>query len=426
MTASPNSKSHRVQSFGDPLLDRLYKDINDDVFSKRLDRPFQWEEVDGTHMMFVYDCTRFVRHKGQTAVHCEVFNPQSNTWERPATSGQAFAPVMWPIKNASVYVPEHRLAQQRRTVNSIVDAHTRAFFEAHPSYNTDTILRKKVLHVELVVQKKWKAKKGRVRGLNARGAVRCWWKNFVDRSVFKTLVSVVGTSTDTRLGWDEYAAFSCLPNLAAIQDNVKRLGVARLCLNRKAMHTWDNATVEELLPTELLDQWGAIQNEPLTVQEALVALVVRSVGFGRKPAQVWSAYTLLKTARPAWKPRELSMLLHAAAALDTRDDFLPCGDSSLSVSACLPHIDTCVRLWRHSDNVSYRHWSTEAQNEWSLMAKDMLSASVACGRFALPTSSHSYKEKWGRLRAFYEKTLLEEATAGVSVPTVSSSRRRAM
>lgn len=416
---SPQTVSGRRITFNDPLLDSLYESINSHLYAKNIDRPFQWEQVDGTYMLFVYDTVRFVRHVGHKDIACEEFNAHSLKWE-PCVSGIGqYMPVMWPIKNASASVVS--LINENK-VGSVVQKKVEEFYELYPQYRENKDLNKKLHYLTFVCEKKWQHRCRKSEPKNLRGAVRFWWANFVDRSVFKTLVSVVGSQTSFPITWKYFADLTARIDLDQIQSNVESLGSARKLLAVEPYEKWATASLKTIVPSELLPLWGQIQSEPLSVQTMFVTPHMSYRWPSSNLHKVWSMYEIFKSSSPQWSLRELNMIATLAENYE-RDKNGSWGQPSakLDVQSVVPYIHTCVKLWRRTYPDNYKKWSKDSQGQWLQQSRTILDHSCAHRQFAVP-SLNSFED----LKSNHEKHVLETVLKENGVDVNARKKRRAM
>lgn len=416
---SPQIVSGRRISFNDPLLDSLYESINSLLYAKNIDRPFQWEEVDGTYMLFVYDTVRFVRHLGHKEIACEEFNSRSLKWE-PCSShvGQSL-PIMWPIKNAGssgVYLINEN------KVGSVVQKKLEEFYALHPHYRDNKELNAKLHHLAFVCEKKWQHRCRKSQSKNLRGAVRFWWANFVDRSVFKTLVSVVGSQTAFPITWKYFADLTARIDLDQIQSNVERLGSACKLLAAEPYEKWATASLQTIVPSNLLPLWSQIQIEPMSVQTMFVTPSLDYQWSSSSLPKVWDMYDLLKSASSQWNARELNMIVTLAQNCE-QDDGLSWGapTKKLDAKRIVPYIHTCVKLWRRTYPDNYKKWSKESQGQWLQQSRAILEHSCDRQEFAVPPL-----QSFEPLKSNHEKHVLETVLKENGVDSAAPKKRRAM
>lgn len=414
---SPQIVLGRRITFNDPLLDSLYESINSHLYAKQIDRPFQWEEVDGTYMLFVYDTVRFVRHSGHKYISCEEFNSQSLKWE-PCVSADQHMPVMWPIKSAtasSVY------AINENKVGSVVQKKVEEFYAIHPNYRENKELNKKIHHLAFVCEKKWQHRCRKSQSQNLRGAVRFWWANFVDRSVFKSLVSVVGSQTAFPITWKHFADLTVRDDLNQIQSNIEGLGSARKLLAALPYEKWATASLKTIMPSTLLTLWNQIQEEPLSVQ---TVFVTPSAGqwHSLNLDKVWSMYDLFKSASNQWNSRELNMIVTLAENYERSKGLSwEAPSTKLDVKSVVPYIHTCVKLWRRTYPDNYKKWSKASQTQWLQQSRTILENSCAHQEFSVP-SLDSFED----LKSNHEKHILETVLKENGVSLMAKTKRRAM
>lgn len=416
---SPQITLGRRITFNDSLLDSLYESINSQLCAKNIDRPFQWEEIDGTSVLFVYDTVRFVRHSGHKEISCEEFNSQSLKWELCLSAVGQYMPIMWPIKNAgasSVYqINENK-------VGSVVQKKVEEFYAIHPHYRENKELNKKLHYLAFVCEKKWQHRCRKSQSQNLRGAVRFWWSNFVDRSVFKTLVSVVGSQTAFPITWKYYADLTARADLKQIQSNVEKLGSARKLLAVVPYENWASASLKTIVPSQLLPLWDQIQREPLSVQTVFVTPFMDYSLSSQNLPQVWNMYDLLKNTSPKWNSRELNMIAALAENCERGGDLSWDEPSkTLDLKRIVPYIHTCVKLWRRTYPENYKKWSKESQAQWLQQSRTILEHSCTHQEFAVP-SLHSFET----LKSNHEKHVLETVLKENRVDTNAPKKRRAM
>jgi len=419
MTASVPSVPQRIV-FHDPLLDNLYFNINEELYAKQIDRPFAWEEIDGTSVIFIYNTLRFVRHKGSPIILCDVFDDAQKKWRSASSWGFAY-PVMWPIKNANYPLRSVGNNLPNCTVGAVVAHHVKKFESLYPQYATDKGLAKKLHHLMYVCHKKWLHRKKKVNSSNSRGAVRFWWSNFVDREVFKTCVSVRGCRSGETLNWKEFADLTAHPELAKIQENVRNLGSARKLLRHRSLDEWAQLSVKDLLDPSVVSVWKDILLQPATVQDSLLGS--SSPIWGQSPhnmRKVWDRYSVFKAQRSEWQPRELNMLMDLSVEMENPHQEDPFGVQKqlpLSASAISLYVEKSLRLWRQACPAAYRRWSKGERQNWMQTAQEICQHSKATGAFVIPqTAPFDY------IRAYYEKSLLNQAVGECS-PSSKKTRK---
>lgn len=416
---SPQIILGRRITFNDPLLDSLYESINSQLYAKNIDRPFQWEEVDGTYVLFVYDTVRFVRHRGRTDISCEEFNSQRLKWEPCFSDVGQHMPIMWPIKNAGA--SSVSLVNENK-VGSVVQKKLEEFYALHPHYRENKELNKKLHHLAFVCEKKWQHRCRKSQSKNLRGAVRFWWANFVDRSVFKTLVSVVGSQTAFPITWKYFADLTARSDLVQIQSNVESLGAARKLLAALPYENWATASLKTIVPSTLLPIWGQIQKEPLSVQTMFVTPYMDYSWRSRNLHKIWDMYDVFKSVSSQWNPRELNMIVTLAENYE-HGDGLSWEQPSKKFDAknVVPYIHTCVKLWRRTYPDNYKKWSMESQSQWLQQSRTILEHSCIHQEFSVPTL-HSFES----LKSNHEKYMLETVLKENGVDINAPRKRRAM
>lgn len=416
---SPQIVLGRRITFNDPLLDSLYESINNQLYAKNIDRPFHWEEVDGTYMLFVYDTVRFVRHAGQTDILCEEFNSQSLKWEPCGTLAAQYMPIMWPIKHAGASGVS---SINENKVGSVVQKKLNEFYALHPKYRENKELNKKLHHLAFVCEKKWQHRCRKSQSKNWRGAVRFWWTNFVDRSVFKTLVSVVGSQTAFPITWKHFADLTARADLQQIQSNIESLGSARKLLAAMPYENWATASLKTLVPSTLLPIWGQIQSEPLSVQAMFVTPSLDYRWRSSNLHKVWDMYDLFKSASPQWNSRELNMVAALAENYEQDNDLSwERPSKKLDTKSMVPYIHACVKLWRRTYPDNYKKWSKEAQAQWLQQSRTILDHSCTHQEFTVP-SLQSFEP----LKSNHEKHMLETVLKENGVDMNAPKKRRAM
>lgn len=422
---SPQTSTGRRISFKDPELDNLYANINQELYTRNIDRPFHWEEIDGTSMLFIYDSVRFVRHRGESKVTCEIFLPNCGWGKAPAPLARML-PVMWPIKKAQINTVALSNFLNNCTVGSVVQKHVNEFYVRHPQYKMQEDLKKNLNQMCFVCEKKWQHRKARINSINTRGAVRFWWSNFVDRSVLRTIVSVVGNRSSTSVSWKDFADLSSHPSLEKIQANLIDLGVARQSLAGQSFDQWACASLEQVVPQGLQSHWNQIQQEPVTIQETLINIFHYRGMRSSDIESVWNNYTALKNTGAKWSTRELNMLMNASCeAFETEDDIFQTKELApimeKTIKKTLPYISQCVKLWRRSYPQQYHKWSKENQQQWRSTMREVCEYSHEKQLFTLPPT-HQFED----MRAVYEKEQINNALKENNIETNPSKRRRAM
>lgn len=420
---SPQPSSRRRVSFKSPELDHLYAKVNEELYARNIDRPFHWEEIDGTSILFVYDCVRLVRHRGETKIACEVFNAGTSRWEDAPAEIGAKLPIMWPIKKAQINTGLLSIFLSNCTIGSVLQKHVNEFYLQHPEYKIQTDLKKSLNHMCFVCERKWQHRKGRISTMNARGAIRFWWTNFVDRSVLRSLVSVVGNRSSTCVSWKDFADLSSHPLLEKIQMNLQNLGVARQGLADQPLERWACVSLEQVVPKGLEKHWNHIQNEPFTIQEALVNICNNWTLSSSDSEQVWSNYTSLKNSGDKWSIRELNMLMSVSCSfVESADVFDPTPRvDGARVKNILPYISQCVKLWRKSHPQEYQKWSRGNQHQWQSTVLQVCEYSQKNQIFTLPPTPH-----FEEMRCTHEKDQINNALKENGIVLQSTKRRRAM
>ena len=421
---SPQTSTTRRISFNDSELDKLYATINQELFARNIDRPFHWEEIDGTSILFIYDAVRFVRHRGEIKVSCEIFIPNCG-WEPAPAPLARMLPVMWPIKKAQINMGALCNFLNNCTVGSVVQKHVNEFYLRHPQYKTQADLKKRLNQMCFVCEKKWQHRKARINTMNTRSAVRFWWSNFVDRSVLRTIVSVVGNRSSTSVSWKDFADLSSHPFLEKIQANLIDLGVARQSLAGRSFDQWACASLEHVVPQGLQNHWNQIQQEPVTIQETLIN-IFHHWGMSSSDIEcVWNNYTALKNSGANWSTRELNMLMNVSCeAFEDEDDIFQTTPRAptmeKTIKKTLPYISQCVKLWRQSYPQQYHKWSKQNQQQWRSSMRQVCDYSHEQQLFALPPT-----QQFEDMRCVHEKEQINNALKenGEIKP---SKRRRAM
>lgn len=410
---SPQTVLGRRVTFNDSVLDSIYNTINDELYAKNIDRPFQWEEIDGTSVIFLYERIRFVRNRLEKQIACEEFNAKTLRWEPCSSAVAHYMPVMWPLKNANAH-NVHELNDYK--VSAVVQKYLEKFYQIHPKYLTDPDLKKKVHHLAFVVEKKWQHRCRKSRIKNMHGAVRFWWSNFVDRSVFKTVVSVVGSQTSFPITWQYFADLTRRCDWEKIQSNIQKLGVARKRLAIISPNEWGNVSLQDVVPNKLLGVWGDIEKEPASVQE-IFATPLQSSWHTPNLKSIWNAYSQLKGASNEWDIRELNMIVSISQICEETKQFPQKND----IKNLVPYIHSCVKLWRETYPLEYKRWGKSYQQIWVEQAKQILQYSCEKNQFSVPDVYN-----FELLKSNYEKNLLETVLKNSGVVLNSPQKRRAI
>jgi len=232
------------------------------------------EKTPGTHCMTIGGLFRFERHTSSCVIH--TLHRSSSGWVTVDFDSDSFAfaggtlsaknrgavidsvsPVFWPISSAS---PQDSLVYFPRVRASLWSVHKEEAREKHPEWFVSSSAQsisafdRARMVMDLQQDKTLKA----FAKNSYKGAIALWWKHFVDREVFSTIVKVLGGSRRVVVDFAAYSAFTRLPDLKKIRQEVVNLGMFRHSVALLPWTQWNSAGLRAHLgkgwTTERLDK----------------------------------------------------------------------------------------------------------------------------------------------------------------------------
>ena len=434
----PTSK--RRFSTKDPLVDELYKMVDDQIFELEQQCHSSYEAFEGGHRITYGNLYRFTKMDGERSLICEKMNKEgvwalSEVAQHPSSQKYGNTPIMWPLKSSSkgslnVYDFDKR-------ARALWDKALDGFHAQHPEYQNDVEKKRKLLQAGLVLRKKWNKSYGRFRNMTHRHCVKQWWKHFVDRDIFKMWVSITGAQPSCEFTWEGYALLSSHPKLKQIEQSVEKLGKERLLLIEKSYDEWTTLQTPNLIPKEWVLVWEDVKKSPKCVQGMIVSRIrQKSFGFvsyskeddneiyfsssysssqkaktsfeaylGQQGhPRVWEMFQYVVAQHPSLSPREQEMVMLACretSALKSFPHDLPL------LSTAIPSF---IKVWKEVKKEDFKKWSYGDQMSWMEDVGRVLDHSIRGKKYDIPAPSYKggYFEK---LRFVKDKHEMQAAVA---------------
>lgn len=265
-------------SSGFEQLDEVYRTVYTQINASAWLRPFHYQFHDsmgtqGAHVLTIGEQFRFVRQEGSTRIDTQVRtasgwvdlpdaeSPKQFYTPRPGMvplSSLLFSvsPVFWPIASST---PRQSLSQVMPLVNVLWNQHVAPLRSACPELFVPRLVNKtkpypRVVEVmshadraAMVLTRMVRNSVQRSALFSYRHAIKCWWDHFIDPALFKSIVSVIGSTASTVVDFSTYAAFTRTPDLPNVLNRVQEMGLERRLLGGVPFANWGRQGVLDLL-----------------------------------------------------------------------------------------------------------------------------------------------------------------------------------
>lgn len=399
--SNPIAKKRRVALKDENLLN-VYNAACNELFIRQAHRPFTYDIIEGQPVLFLYDSIRFTKNPSSFNIVAEEWDIQAKEW-RPVQRDLYQtdpSPIMWPIASSQ---SSSWICRSLNGLNpdAVLEKHLNVLFQTHPQYKTDAGLQKSVLHLNYIFRLKWRKIVSKPEH-SFKGATKFWWDHFVDRSVFKSLVSVVGVKKAKQISWEKYCEFHNNPRLKTLQNTIQNLGPFAQLLSLSDLKFKKEINLHTVVPQVLHEHLDLIQQEPASIQQQIIFDL--SIGVNEKDIEnTWLQYQKVKNDFQKWLPRELN-LLWIACKKTTQSSFVSHQSDRVVIDHSLQLIKPFILIFKKVYPKGYRYLSFEAREDFQRMVKDVMRESEGCDKIKIPMCS-----SYDLLRIEVQRQHLQEA-----------------
>lgn len=412
-------KKRRV-TLKDKNLLNVYNAACNELFIRQAHRPFTYDIVEGQPILYLYDTIRFTKTPNNFKIVAEEWNSHTNEW-LPLQRGlyqMDPSPIMWPI-NSSQSNSWLCRSTSYLSADAILEKHFNVLLKTHPEYKTDKSLHKSVVQLNYVFALKWRKILNKPEN-SFKGATKFWWDHFVDRSVFKSLIDIVGVKKTKQISWEKYCEFHNNPFLKTLQKNIQDLGPFAQLLSLSDLKTQKQINFNTVVPQMLHPHLDLIREEPVSIQQQFVLDIANGVP-DKEIEDTWLQYKKVKQQSQRWLPRELNFVW-IACKKTTQSSFFAHQSDRIMVTQSPKLIRSFIAVFKKVYPNSYRYFSFKVRSNFEQMVKDVLKESEGSDKIKIPDSS-----SYDLLRIEVQRKHLQESIDdNINCKETSSIRRRRM